>query len=567
MARTRPTAGPASTTHLLLALAVAPGRRMAVEWSATPFHALALGAGRARGLAARIRDFRPAVAARGARLLAGEWRFAGETQSLGAGSDPWNRPSPSRAFAAHLHGFAWIGDLLAAGPGGATEALRLTLGWRRLFARWNAFAWSGEVLRRRVISLAAAAPALVAVASDAEGAAILSDLSRQARQLVALTADPAHAAERAAAAAVAACALAGPGPGKLREQALRRLERLLPAVVLADGGHASRSPQAALDLLFDLLALDEALTQLGRPPPAELSRAIDRLTGAVRFFTLADGRLASAQGGAEIDHAVILAALAHDADDRTVPSLLRESGYQRLEGGALQVLADAGEPPRGAWSVAACAHPGGIEILAGGKRLITGAAWSPDFGEDAALRGSEAAAAVTLDDASPGAVLTGLSAWSLGARLADADWRVTPRRSEGDGVVLLEISHDAWLARLGIRAERRLYVDAAAEELRGEDRFMPTKTLKGDRRRFVPYAIRFPLHPDARASIAMDGKAVLIRHGHDPCWWLRTDAAEIALVPATRWTDAEPRATEQIVLSGLFRLEAGGRVRWKLGRT
>ncbi|HEX7759777.1 MAG TPA: heparinase II/III family protein, partial [Caulobacteraceae bacterium] len=174
---------------------------------------------------------------------------------------------------------------------------------------------------------------------------------------------------------------------------------------------------------------------------------------------------------------------------------------------------------------------------------------------------------VTLDEASPGAVLAGLSAWSLGPRLTGADWRVTPRRSEGDGVVLLEISHDAWLGRLGVRAERRLYVDAAAEELRGEDRFMPTKALKGDRRRFVPYAIRFPLHPDARASIAMDGKAVLIRHGHDPGWWLRTDAAEIALVSAVRWTDGEARATEQIVLSGLFRLEAGGRVRWKLGRT
>jgi uncharacterized heparinase superfamily protein len=130
----------------------------------------------------------------------------------------------------------------------------------------------------------------------------------------------------------------------------------------------------------------------------------------------------------------------------------------------------------------------------------------------------------------------------------------------------LEISHDAWLKRLGVRAERRLYVEAAAEELRGEDRFMPTKGLKGDRRRFVPYAIRFPLHPEARASIANDGKAVLIRWGHEPGWWLRTDAAEIALAPTMRWCDGEPRATEVILLTGLFRLEAGGRVRWKLGR-
>lgn len=560
-------AGASTSSRLLLAMALAPGRRMAVEWSATPFHALALNGGRPRGAGAKIHDFRPADPAVGERILGGSWRYAGEALDLGLGGDPWNRPSPSRPFAAYLHGFSWMGDLLAGGPAGAAEALRLTLAWRRVFGRWSAFAWSGEILRRRAASLAAAAPALIATASDAEGAAILNDLSRQARQLMAQKSEPGHAAERAAAAAIAACALAGPGPAGLRERALRRLEKLLPATVLADGGHASRSPEAALELLFDLLALDEALTQLGRPPPAELSRTIDRLTGAVRFFTLADGRLASVQGGADIPHARIMAALAHDEDDRAVPGLMRETGYQRLEGGGLQVFADAGEPARGIWSLAACAQPAAIEILTDGKRLITGAAWSPTFGEDADLRGSAAVAGVTLDEATPGGVLGGLSAWSLGPRLEDADWRVTPRRSEGEGVVLLEISHEAWMQRLGVRAERRLYLDAAADELRGEDRFMPTKALKGDARRFTPYTIRFPLHPDARASVALDGKSVLIRHGNDPGWWLRTDASEILLVAAARWTDGEPRSVERIVLSGLFRLQTGGRVRWRLGRT
>jgi len=550
----------------LHALALAPARRIALEWSATPFHALALSGGRPRGLAAKAPGLRPADPAHGARLIAGDWRFAGETLSLGAGADPWNRPAPSRAFAAWQHGFAWIADLVACGPAGLGEALRLTLSWRRLFARWNAFSWEGEVLRRRAVSLAVAAPALLAAASDAEGATILADLSRQARQLLAIGQDAGHAAERAAAAAIAAGVLAGPGPARLRERALKRLERRLPEAVLADGGHASRSPEAALELLFDLLTLDEVLSQLGRPPPAEVSRAIDRLSAAVRFFTLADGRLAAMQGGAEVGHARILAALAHDDDARATPAALRESGYQRLDAGVLQVLADAGAPAEGPWSTAACAQPGAIEVLAGGQRLISGAGWSPAYHPGGAARLSDAAACVTLDDASPGAPLEGLAAWSLGYRLAGADWRVTPRRSEGDGVTLLEISHDAWMERLGVRAERRLYVDGAAGELRGEDRFMPTKALKGDRRRFVLYAIRFPLTAEVRASIAMDGKSVLIRHGHDPGWWLRTDAAEISLGSAVRWADGEPRGVEAVILSGLFRLEAGGRVRWKLGR-
>ncbi|HWA60301.1 MAG TPA: heparinase II/III family protein, partial [Caulobacteraceae bacterium] len=121
-------------------------------------------------------------------------------------------------------------------------------------------------------------------------------------------------------------------------------------------------------------------------------------------------------------------------------------------------------------------------------------------------------------------------------------------------------------ARLGVRVERRLYLDGAAPELRGEERFIPTKGLKGDRRRFVPYAVFFPLHPDVRAQVSLDGRSVVVRYGSDPGWRLATDAAEVKLEPAQRLMDGVARGTNRIVLSGLFRLESGGRVRWKLSR-
>ena len=54
--------------------------------------------------------------------------------------------------------------------------------------------------------------------------------------------------------------------------------------------------------------------------------------------------------------------------------------------------------------------------------------------------------------------------------------------------------------RFGLRHERRLYLDAAADELRGEDRLTPLKAKGGeDRRRFVPFAVRFHLHPEVSA--------------------------------------------------------------------
>jgi hypothetical protein len=139
------------------AAAAALGRRMRREWRATPLHGLALGFPRLVGLAIRPRDARPADRAAGARLLAGVFELAGEALEVGRGGDPWRRPPPSRRFAAALHAFGWLPDLLTQGEAGAREGLRLWLEWRRAFGRYNDFAWSGPALERRVFNLACAA--------------------------------------------------------------------------------------------------------------------------------------------------------------------------------------------------------------------------------------------------------------------------------------------------------------------------------------------------------------------------------------------------------------------------
>ena len=161
-------------------------------------------------------------------------------------------PSPSRRFAAALHSFGWLRDLVAHGEPGAWEALRLTLGWGRLFGPWNIFAWEPRLLERRVFNLACNLAALSAPASEAEAEQLAADLARQARFLLGVRGAPERAAERATAAAAAGAALGGAAGERLLSRALARLGRVLPATVVADGGHASRSPQAALELLFDL---------------------------------------------------------------------------------------------------------------------------------------------------------------------------------------------------------------------------------------------------------------------------------------------------------------------------
>ncbi|WP_133254953.1 heparinase II/III family protein [Phenylobacterium hankyongense] len=551
--------------HVVPALALALRVGLAQAWATSPPRRWALVHPAPEGLAATPADLRPADPETGRRILAGAFLLAGETLAVGPRGDPWDRPSPSRRFAVALHRFGWMGGLLAAGPEGAVEGLRLTLEWRRLFGRWNAFAWSAEVLERRVFNLACAARALCVRASEAETAQIALDLARQARFLLSMPEGPARAAERAVAAAVAGAALGGAAGERLLTRALRRLEACLPVSVPADGGHASRSPQAALELLFDLMTLDEALVQRGMAAPDEVLRAIDRLAAAVRFFTLADGRLAAFHGGDELEAGYVAAARAQDElGARTVPAA--RNGYQRLEARSLQIVADAAAAPAGPWSVTACGQPLAIEVLAGARRLIVGAGWSPDAQGPQAMRLVDAASTASLGDAPCGEPLRGFPAQVLGPRLVDGYGAVETRRHEAPGALWLELAHDGWAKRFGLRHERRLYIDIEADELRGEDRFTPVGP--GGRpggRRFAPFMVRFHLHPEVSALISRDKKSVLLKpEGQESGWWLRNDAIEVAIEPSLHYHQGQPRRSQQIVLRGQARLDAGARVRWKL---
>jgi uncharacterized heparinase superfamily protein len=548
-----------------IAIAVAARRRIGREWAGTPPHRWLLAQGRPEGLAVMPRDLRPANLSLGRQILAGAYVLGGETMAVGERGDPWNQPSPSRRFAVLLHRFGWMHDLLAAGPEGASEGLRLTLGWSRVFARWNAFSWSAEVLERRVFNVACAARALAMRASDAEAARLAHDLCRQARALLQMDLGPARAAERAAAAAVAGAALSGRAGDRLLVRALGRLRRALPATVTPDGGHASRSPQAALELLFDLSTLDEALAQRGLATPEEVLRAIDRLAGAVRFFTLQDGRLAAFQGGEELERAYVGAARTEtESGERAAPAA--RNGYHRLEARSLQICADAAPPPVGGWSVSACAQPLAIEVLAGQRRLIVGGGWSPDAHAPQAMRLVDAASTASLGDAACGAPLRGFAATVLGPQLSGGVRNVEAKRHETPGAQWLELAHDGWVERFGLRHERRLYLDIEADELRGEDRVVPV----GDRggaggRRFVPFMVRFHLHPEVHAQIARDRKSILLKaQGEERGWWLRNDAVEVVLEPSVHYHQGQPRRSQQIVLRGQARIAEGARVRWKL---
>lgn len=541
---------------------------VAREWYGSGPHRLLIAFPRPEGLAARPHDPRPVDPEHGRKILTGALALDGGALRLALDGDPFDTASPSRRFAVSLHRFDWLPDLAAAGSDGARRSLRLIDDWRRVFGKWNAFSWSPECLERRVFHLACAAKTLAAEGSDAEIADLTRDLARQARHLVELNSAPERALERAAVATVAGCVLAGKSGERLIDRGLKALSRHLDRMVLADGGHATRSPEAGVELLFDLLTLDDALGQRGRPSPEALSRAIDRLSTATRFFTLGDGHLAAFHGGEAIAPARIAAALAHDDAGPRPLNAAPHSGYHRMVGGSIELIADCGPPPAGPLSVAACAQPAAVEIVCAKDRLITSCGWSPEAAGANAFRLSDAASTVSVGDGSAGRPLSGFKARALGPWLVDGARQVEAKRHDDVGGVWLDIVHDGW-RHVGLQHARRLFLDAVNDELRGEDSLTPFAAAPGAAdgpRRYLPFAVRFHLHPEARASIARDGKSVLIRGPSNIGWWLRNDAVDVEIAPTAHFDHGLARKAGQIVLKSQVRPEVGAKIRWKLTR-
>ena len=540
-------------------------RQMWIELYGLPGYGLTLKGRAAQGFAATPRDFRPVDAAAGKATLGGKFILAGASLEAPAPEDPWNRPSPTRAFAAELHAFAWLPSLMLEGERGAREAVRLTLGWATVFARWSPFAWDPALLARRTFNLACAARRMGQVATEAERLRLADVLGRQARQLLRPPGGVAGKAERLIAAAVAGCVLAGPPGAGLRRRALRALPAALDRTVGDDGGHASRSPEAGLELLLDLLSLEDALAQLSEPAPDAMRTAIQRLTAAARFHTLPDGRLVTMQGGGPSNAARVAAALAHDEVDGADHPVGTVGGVARIHSPLLTVAADVAAPTRGAWSAAACAQPMALEIVCGRDRLVTGCGWTPRAADRQGLRLGPGHSTLTLGETSTATPLGGWKGELLGQRLVGRPLHLDVNRRDGEGAVWLEAEHDGWVHDFGLLHQRRLYLDQRLDELRAEERLHPAPGQKEVVRAIAaPYAVRFQLEPGVQASLARDRRSILLRGHSGRGWWFRTDGPDVAIEPSVHIDEGLTRRSLQIVVRGSARTDSETKIRWKL---
>jgi uncharacterized heparinase superfamily protein len=490
----------------------------------------------------------PGDRGRGAALMDGEFHLAGET--VRSETPPWDMPAASRDFLAALHGFGWLGDLLAA-PGAAFyNAGEWTRAWLDQCDAWTPVAWRADVLADR---LTAWTEHFGAIARDAEfRERLLQSYARQARHLNRVAGKEAPGLPRLAALRGLLIAWVALGRPARLHRALPRLLRETEAQILPDGGHVERSGRAQAAALRYLIEARDALRAADLDVPSELQSAIDRAAPMLRFFRHADNKFALFNGSDEDDAASIERLLARADAKGRAPVSAPYLGFQRLQAGRTLVIMDTGAPAPAGYDRDAHAGTLSFEMSHGKERLIVncGAYRGPSAEWRAMTRATAAHSTLVVADHNSAQVDEN---GRLGRRARD----VTCERAEDKGSQWIEASHDGYKASFDLIHTRQLFLAAEGDDLRGEDRLTGPPGQN--------FCVRFHLHPGVQVSLIQDGAAALLRLPSGIGWRLRAQGAVISIADSI-YLGGEPlRKSRQLVLDG--HVGSGGAVvKWALRR-
>lgn len=520
---------------------------------ALPFYGMSLTGGGASELRAAVGDTWPGDAETGAALLDGQFPLAG--QSLRNPTPLWAPAEGDEDWRRALHGFGWLRDLRALGGDAARRQSReLVSDWiDHCAATWQPLVWDPEIIGRRLANWIGHYDFFAASADIGFRHRLLHEVGRQSNHLA--RALPAGLGGMAALAALKGLILAGaglPNGDRILKRGLGLLSRELPRQLLADGGHAERSPERLYEVLRDLVDLRAALHAANWPAPETLQDAIDHMAPTLRLLQHGDSGLAlfndsTECAGWQVDN-VLQRAGARGRLRESAPS----SGFQRLQAGRALVLVDAGAPPPPGLDRHAHAGTLSFEMSIGRERLIVNCGAHRGSGPWRRVQRLTAAhSTLVLDEVNSAEV-------GRNGGLRRRPERVICRREEADGNHWLEMSHDGYRRRFGQVHRRRLYLAANGEDLRGEDR------LEGDDGEF--FAVHFHLHPNVKATLTQSGETVLLRLTKGGGWRFRAEGAHVHLEESIYLGQpGERRRCQQIVLRGPVKRRET-RIKWSLRR-
>lgn len=492
-------------------------------------------------------------AARGRDMIAGVFRFAGQTFERENVS--WRPDGAKPQWLEELHGFEWLRDLRSVGGDRARRMAREMVGyWLNHHDKpvLGDAAWQVEATGVRIAAWISFHDFFCASADDNFRHAWFASLIKQARYLSKIL--PSNLSGIPLMRALKGLAYSGlaleDGEDRL-EQAFRMILREIKMQILPDGGHVSRSPQATFEFLQCLVDLRTAVTAARLDLPPELQHAIDRLAPAVKFFRHSDGAFCQFNGGQEGNPNICDATLMHSGARGKAMKSLPHCGYEKIQLGRASVIMDVGLSGMPKYSARAHAGLLSFEYGFGKDRVIVNCGTATASGKWRDLLRTTAAHSTLVVD-------------NRNACTFDDSGQLTTRpemlceRSEDAYMAEIAASHSGYMPRYGLLHHRRLRLQDGGETLLGED------LLTG--KAGAHFAVRFHLHPCIQASLIQDGAEVLLRARSGIGWRFAAENAQMMIDDSVYAGEGDtPRRALQVVLTGVSTAPET-RVLWQLRR-
>jgi uncharacterized heparinase superfamily protein len=493
-------------------------------------------------------------------IAAHQFGLAGAVANL-AGLSPFAVPPPTAAWARELHGFGWLRHLrVAANDEDAQDAAQaFVLSWLELGAS-SAVALEPQVVARRIISWISHADLLLEGSSPRTYGLIGDSLGTQIQLLAATrTTAPPGVPRLLCLTALLFASLCVAGHdrrhGRLEKVFLAELDHQ----VLLDGGHASRNPAVAVELLLDLLPLRQCYVARHIALPDALQEAIDCMIAYLKFMRRGDGALGRFHGTGRTEVDALATVLGFEelegaetgnAEEAPAFALAPRSGYRRLQRTQTVILMDTGRPPALAFSAQAHAGCLSFELSYGPHPILVniGAPAPAQEASQAMARATASHNTLCLNNTSSSRLVPLDGAQSLlGLQLPN---EVESSLAEHGRSIVLDAWHDGYLDQFGLLHARRLVLSEDGERLDGIDRLEPpTGVLR--MRQDLPFSIHFHLPSEAICRLGEAPETAEIQVEPNSYWRLTAVGARLSVEASTDLVHLSgPRRAMQVVLRG-----------------
>ena len=489
------------------------------------------------GLSTRLLALKPGDPTMAQDMARGKFSFAGAAVS-GKPVDVFNANPPSLEWAQALQNLSWLQHFVTGGHE-----------LHRIVARSLVLKWSEQrsgfrtpmVYFQALISLASAAHFLLGPAPSSFGKPFYELVENLIHRVLAMR--PSSAGDSFwQAVALQYASLAFRGSETLREQANAKLCAIINQVILPDGGHVSRNPQALLEILLTVVPLKDAMTAKREAVPRQLSAAIERMFPMLRMLSHGDRGLGNFQGSGGTDMACIKTILEHDTIAGRPLLSAPHSGYCRLSHRSGLLIMDTGVPGE-------CNSPLAIEFSDGPHRIFNNCGMPGSATDDWRRAAADIAAHNTVEIAS----------FESGAKNSPAAEVITSPQGS-----LINCANEISGRPGKVSHHRNVFLSQTGNDLRGEDRISlaaSQNTLPGQ----LDFTIRFHLHPGVKATFNRKGTRIIIMLVNRTAWQFMARGGALSLEDSVFLGDAAgPRKTQQIVIRGST--EAAAPVNWALRR-